>query len=142
MSVDQCNAAASARARGPLTRADAVDIWIARWLRVRRKDLCARYQCDPRRLYEIWEERKFAGTREEALQLFHVRYPSLVDRIDYGRHRRIPRTAHPDQLTLFERPADVGTTASSVTSSTSSPAPPASLRPKTSLAPRISAMGS
>jgi len=105
MSVNQPNAATSGRTRGPLTRADAVDIWIARWLRVRRKDLCARYQCDPRRLYEIWEEQRFAGAREEALQLFHERYPALADRIDYGPHRRIPRTTHPDQLSLFTMPA-------------------------------------
>src|SRR5262245_6910569 len=38
-----------------LTERDAIDIWIARWLRVRRKDLLARYDCDPRRLYEIWQ---------------------------------------------------------------------------------------
>ena len=48
-------------ARRPLTEADAVDIWIARWLRIRRKDLVRRYGCDPRRLYEIWEETRFAG---------------------------------------------------------------------------------
>jgi hypothetical protein len=33
-----------------LTETDAVGIWIARWLRIRRKDLIARYGCDPRRL--------------------------------------------------------------------------------------------
>jgi hypothetical protein len=95
----------AAEPRRPLTRADAVDIWIARWLRVRRKELCKRYQCDPRRLYEIWEEKRFAGSREEALQLFRARHPGLADRIDFGLHRRISRTVHPDQLALFETPA-------------------------------------
>ena len=75
----------------PLSEADAVDIWIARWLRIRRKDLLIRYGCDPRRLYEIWEEQRFAGSRAKAMTLFRERYPGLVDRIDYGRHRRIPR---------------------------------------------------
>jgi hypothetical protein len=86
----------------PLSEADAVDIWIARWLRIRRSDLVRRYGCDPRRLYEIWEEVRFAGTREKALQLFTVRYPSLIDRVDYGPHRRISREPHPNQLALFE----------------------------------------
>jgi hypothetical protein len=81
----------------PLAEADAVDIWIARWLRVRRKELLARYGCDPRRLYEIWEEKRFAGTRDKARVLFAERYPSLVDRIDYGLHRRIPRGV-PEEL--------------------------------------------
>jgi hypothetical protein len=89
-------------ARRPLTEADAIDIWIARWLRVRRKDLVRRYGCDPRRLYEIWEETRFPASRAKALDAFRARFPALIDRVDYGPHRRIPRTVHPDQLPLFE----------------------------------------
>jgi len=44
-----------AKAKRSLSEADAVDIWIARWLRIRRKDILQRYGCDPRRIYEIWE---------------------------------------------------------------------------------------
>jgi hypothetical protein len=89
-------------ARRPLTEADAIDIWIARWLRVRRKDLIQRYGCDPRRLYEIWEEARFGGSRAKALEVFHARFPGLMDRVDPGPHRRISRAPHPDQLPLFE----------------------------------------
>ncbi len=85
-----------------LTEADAIDIWIARWLRVRRSDLLTRYGCDPRRLYEVWQEERFIGSRKKAIEIFQVRHPGLVDRIDYGRHQRISRTVHPDQLSLFE----------------------------------------
>ena len=86
-----------------LTESDAVDIWIARWLRIRRKDLLIRYGCDPRRLYEVWEGTRFPGSRDKALELFRERHPGLVDRIDYGPHRRIPRGV-PDELQprLFE----------------------------------------
>ena len=85
-----------------LTEADAIDIWIARWLRVRQCDLVKRYGCDPRRLYEIWEETRFAGCRAKALAVFEERHPKLMDRVDPGAHRRVPsRTMHPDQLTLF-----------------------------------------
>ena len=87
----------------PLSEADAVDIWIARWLRVRRKDLVERYGCDPRRLYEVWEETRFPGSRDKALAVFAARFPTLLDRVDMGRHVRLPlRSAHPDQLALFE----------------------------------------
>ncbi len=86
-----------------LTGADAVDIWISRWLRIRRKNILAKYRCDPRRLYEIWEETRFVGSRARALEVFRSRYPYLLDRTDLGRHRRIPRgTRHPDQLVLFD----------------------------------------
>ena len=59
--------------------------------RIRRKDLIARYACDPRRLYEIWEEKRFTGSRAKALELFRERHPTLLDRVDCGPHRRIPR---------------------------------------------------
>ena len=90
---------ASVPERRPLTEADAVDIWIARWLRIRRRDLISRYGCDPRRLYEIWEEARFPGARTQAEELFAARYPFLIGRIDFG---RFPRGVHPDQLALFE----------------------------------------
>ncbi len=98
------NSVAPARAGGrPLTEADAVDIWIARWLRIRRKDLIARYGCDPRRLYEIWEETRFPGSRAKAAELFAARHPGLIDRIDFGPHRRIPRRPPPElQPGLFD----------------------------------------
>lgn len=85
-----------------LTLADAVDIWVARWLRVPASELVRRYRCDPRRLYEIWCEDRFMGSRELALEVFKQRYPTLVDCVDQSRRRRLAlRTRHPDQLELF-----------------------------------------
>ena len=89
-------------ARRPLSEADAIDIWLARWMRVPCKQLLVRYGCDPRRLYEIWEGTRFPGSRAKALERLSASYPSLVDRIDPGPHRRVSRAAHPDQLWLFE----------------------------------------
>lgn len=105
---DPANPASSAASTGsiaqrrPLTSADAVDIWLARWLRIPRKHILARYGCDPRRLYEIWQESRFPGSRAKALEQLAARYPWLVDRVDVSLHRRIPRTRHPDQLGLFD----------------------------------------
>ncbi len=94
------------RAKRSLAETDAVDIWIARWLRVRRKDLVVRYGCDPRRLYEIWEEKRFPGSRDKARALFAERYPSLVDRTDYGLHRpihrRVPQELQPGLFDCLE----------------------------------------
>ena len=86
----------------PLSEADAVDIWIARWLRVRRKDLCIRYNCDPRRLYEIWEGSRFPTAQAKAQAQFAERHPGIVDRVDFGRHRRFSRAIDPNQLALFD----------------------------------------
>jgi hypothetical protein len=86
-----------------LTEEDAVDIWIARWLRIRRKDLVERYGCDPRRLYEIWEGIRFPGSREKALVRLAEQHPAIAGRIDPGLHRRIPRSAPLEgQLELFD----------------------------------------
>jgi hypothetical protein len=86
----------------PLTANDAVDIWIARWLRISRSELCRRYGCDPRRLYEIWEQTTFAGSRDKAVAVFAARHPGLMDRIDTGPHRRVSRKAPPEQLAFFD----------------------------------------
>jgi hypothetical protein len=88
----------------PLSEADAVEIWIARWLRVRRKDLIARYGCDPRQLYAIWWGERFPSSRAKAETAFRDRHPGLIDRVSFG-YRRIPRGSlkeDEDQLTLFE----------------------------------------
>lgn len=86
----------------PLSENDAIDIWIARWLRVRQKDLLARYNCDSRRLYEIWWGERFPISRRKAADMFRQRYPGLADRTDFG-YRRIPRGAfNPAQADLFE----------------------------------------
>ena len=93
-------------ARRPLSEDDAVAIWLARWLKIRPKDLVRRYACDPRRLYEIWEETKFPGSRAKALALMEERYPSLAGRIDPGLHQRISKAADPRQLMLFPEAGD------------------------------------
>jgi hypothetical protein len=87
---------------GALTEKDAIDIWIARWLRVRQKDLLQRYQCDSRRLYEIWWGERFPASRRKAADLFRERFPGHTDRTDFG-YRRIPRgTSIPRQCDLFD----------------------------------------
>ena len=88
----------------PLLEADAIEIWIARWLRVRRKDLIQRYDCDPRQLYAIWWGERFPGSRAKAEDVFRDRHPGLVDRVSFG-YRRIPRGPMKEaegQLSLFE----------------------------------------
>lgn len=97
-------ASATAAITRPLSDADAVEIWIARWLRVRRKDLIQRYGCDPRQLYAIWWGERFPGSRAKAEDAFRARHPGLVDRVSFG-YRRIPRgpLKEPEgQLSLFE----------------------------------------
>ena len=80
--------------RAALTEADAVDIWIARWLRIPLKTLVARY--------EIWQEDRFPESRAKALRLFLAKFPALADRIDPGPHLSQSKAVHPDQLRLFE----------------------------------------
>ena len=88
----------------PLNETDAVDIWIARWLYARRKDILARFGCDPRRMYDIWEGKRFPAAREKALKVFAERYPGLDGRVDTSHHRRIPRPGPAEgQAMLFER---------------------------------------
>lgn len=85
-----------------LRESDAIEIWIARWLRVPLKVLVGRYQCDSRRLYEIWWGERFPRSRAMAEAEFRARYPGLADRTSYG-YKRIPRDSPGEgQLGLFE----------------------------------------
>jgi hypothetical protein len=102
MTLIQLQTEAPAAPRKRLTEADAIDIWIARWLRVRRIDLVRRYRCDPRRLYEVWEGQRHPAARAKAIDRFRERHPQLVDRVDFGNHRRVSRLSDPAQLALFE----------------------------------------
>lgn len=89
----------------PLTEADAVEIWIGRWLRIRPKHLVLRFGGDPRRLYEIWWGHRFPSSRAKAEKQFRQRYPGFVERTAFG-YRRIPAAATREdearQLSLFE----------------------------------------
>ena len=88
----------------PLTEADAIDIWIARWLKARRKEILVRYGCDPRRLYDIWEGKRFPSSRAKALEKFAKLHPGLDGRVDTSHHRRIPRAGPGEgQPMLFEK---------------------------------------
>lgn len=101
LALDHSESVAVGGGRRALTEADAVEIWIARWLRIRRKDLVARYGCDSRRLYEVWWGERFPASREKAMQLFKQRYPGRIDRTHFG-YRRIPRKAASEgQMSLF-----------------------------------------
>ncbi|MCB1522310.1 MAG: hypothetical protein KDJ37_17310 [Hyphomicrobiaceae bacterium] len=88
---------------GRLSPEDAVEIWIARWLRVPLKVLTTRYACDSRRLYEVWWGERFPASRARAEVEYRRRYPGLSDRTSYG-YRRIPRSRvdGEDQMGLFE----------------------------------------
>ena len=89
--------------RRSLTETDAVEIWIARWLRVRHKDLVARYGCDGRRLYDVWWGVSHPASRAKAEKVFLERYPGLAERTAFG-YRRIPRgsDAGDGQRSLFD----------------------------------------
>ncbi len=98
---DQAHVALTQDAPVKLTEAEAVEIWIARWLRVPLKALVARYGCHSRRLYEVWWGERFPDSRAKAEEVFRGRYPGLTDRTSYG-YRRIPRAAaRKDQMSLF-----------------------------------------
>lgn len=86
-----------------LSEADAIELWLARWLRTPRKVIRARYACDPRRIYEVWEGKRFPGSRAKALDRLRQLYPGLATQTDLSCHRRIARGSHPAQLSLFDR---------------------------------------
>jgi hypothetical protein len=93
--------------RRALSEADAVEIWIGRWLRIRPIDLAQRLQCSPDQFYPIWWGKAFPASRSRAERVFRERFPAAVDRTAFG-YRRIPvgPQADPRQGSLFPRLGD------------------------------------
>lgn len=85
-----------------VTRDVAKNIWKARWLKRKQRELCAEYDVDPRRLFEVWEEQIHRGSRLEAWAEFVEEYPQLALRVDNSPHRkRLKVVEKPDEPDLF-----------------------------------------
>lgn len=69
-----------------LTPEDAIEIWILRWRGKERHAIVREFDQNPMRIYEIWQEDTFKGSREEAEIIFRTQYPELVPYTDFSPH--------------------------------------------------------
>ena len=74
-----------------LTYEDAIDIWIRRWLGEERVSIVLAFEQNSYRVYEVWEEEAFVGSREDAEITFRSRYPSLAKNVDFSPHKKTRR---------------------------------------------------
>ena len=65
----------------------AKEIWKAKWRRETVQSLVARYGENTLRFYEVWEEKRNAGTRLEAFEEFKFESPTLAGAIDPSPHK-------------------------------------------------------
>ncbi len=87
--------------KASLSFTEAVGSWVGRALGYKKRDLCAKFDVDPRRLYEVWEEQVHPGSRQIAERLCLLLFRSKFEAQDFEPHRpRYKRTAI-DQLELF-----------------------------------------
>ena len=68
-----------------LTFDDAIQIWIRRWLGDESQAIILHYKQNPLRVYEVWWEEKFIGSRITAMNLFKEKYPKLAKTADFSR---------------------------------------------------------
>ena len=68
--------------RAYLSSVEAAKAWVLRECGWRVRDIQARFDVDPRRLYEVWEETEHKGSRFKAMALFlrMFRKETLKDR--------------------------------------------------------------
>ncbi len=59
-----------------LTETDAIKSWVLRACGWKVRDIQTRFDVDPRRLYEVWEEVEHKGTRFQAIRVFVRMFPS------------------------------------------------------------------
>ena len=70
---------------------DAIEIWIRRWLGEEKLAIILEFEQNPYRVYEIWEEETFVGSREDAEITFRTRYPALANSVDFSPHTKTRR---------------------------------------------------
>jgi len=70
---------------------DAVEIWIRRWLGEERHAIIRAFDQNPMRVYEIWQEETFIGSREDAEVTFRTRYSQLAGTTDFSPHKKARR---------------------------------------------------
>ncbi len=78
-------------AKRKLTYEDAIEIWIRRWLGEERVAIVLEFEQNSYRVYEVWEEEAFVGSREDAEITFRTRYPALAKNVDFAPHKKTRR---------------------------------------------------
>ncbi|MCG8446979.1 MAG: hypothetical protein MI753_14845 [Hyphomicrobiales bacterium] len=74
---------------GRLTREEAIEATHMRWLGTKVREICAKFDVDPRRLYEVWGGERFSGlmgVEGEAYRRFAVLYPDEAKGVDPSLH--------------------------------------------------------
>ena len=83
-----------------LTYEQAKAVWKQKWQLRKKREICAEFDVDPRRLYEVWEEKIHKGSREEAYVELCVENPTLAAQISPKAHvphlRVVKRVTQPD----------------------------------------------
>jgi hypothetical protein len=80
-----------------LSAKDAIDIWLAHWLKIPHGQIIQRYNVDARRIYEVWWEEAFIGSRQTAWAKLLADHPERATSIDNGRLPRFERHPERDQ---------------------------------------------
>lgn len=58
-----------------LTKHEAAKSWVLRECGWKKRDIQARFNVDPRRLYDVWEEKTHLGSRQRAIEIFIRMFP-------------------------------------------------------------------
>jgi len=87
---------------GKLTKPEAIKTWVLRAAGWKVRDIQSRFDVDPRRLYDVWEEQTHKGTRSLAIRLFEKLFPNeeSAGRFDIHQPRFERRPKGPDHPIL------------------------------------------
>ena len=89
---------------GYLTTHEAKEVWIMYAENKKIRDIQKTFDVDPRRIYEVLEEKKHIGTRQDAKTLFVQKFPTRSTKGKFERHipkNRIKKRDDDDQGNLF-----------------------------------------
>jgi hypothetical protein len=64
-----------------LSSTEAVETWILRFEGEHVTRICAKFDVNPYRLYEVWEQKKHIGSREKAQEIINRNLPDAASSI-------------------------------------------------------------
>ncbi|MEP1443993.1 MAG: hypothetical protein ABJK39_13370 [Hyphomicrobiales bacterium] len=89
---------------GSLTTNEAREVWIMYAENKKIRDIQKSFDIDPRRIYEVLEEKKHIGTRQDAKAIFAKKFPNRSTKDKFVRHiprNHVKKRDEDDQGSLF-----------------------------------------
>ena len=80
---------------------NSVMYWVGRELGLKQRRIEAKFDVDPRRLFEVWSGERYPASRDHAIRIFNLLFPKRPPKYGFEFHVPRYRRVNRKQLDLF-----------------------------------------